>query len=188
MRSRQRITLRIVVLMASWLQTSYAQLEIPGQPTIYNESQEQYLQADGLDNPLRAGAYAAIKNPDGVGDDSQLDGIQWIDKKIESFADAKSQTLKIINNMINYALASLSLVALIYLIYHGFIILTAAGDDAKYKEGMKGIRYALIAIGWIGLSWILVSTIFWIVSSFAGGKTPEWASITTSITTTTRQP
>ncbi len=76
MRSRQRITLRIVVLMASWLQTSYAQLEIPGQPTIYNESQTQYLQADGLDNPLRAGAYAAIKNPDGVGDDSQLDGIQ----------------------------------------------------------------------------------------------------------------
>lgn len=76
MKSRQRIALRTVVLIGSWLQTSYAQLEIPGQPTIYNESQEQYLQADGLDNPLRAGAYAAIKNPDSAGSESQLDGIQ----------------------------------------------------------------------------------------------------------------
>ena len=66
MKSRHKITLRSIVLMASWLQTSYAQLEIPGEPTIYNESQTQYLKADGLDNPLRAGAYAAIKNPESV--------------------------------------------------------------------------------------------------------------------------
>jgi hypothetical protein len=76
MKSRQKIMLRTVVFMGSWLQTSYAQLEIPGQPTIYNENQAEYLQADGLDNPLRAGAYAAIKNPDSVGTNSQISGIQ----------------------------------------------------------------------------------------------------------------
>jgi hypothetical protein len=86
--------------------------------------------------------------------------------------------------MINYALASLSLVALIYLMYHGFIILTAAGDDSKYKEGMKGIKYALIAIGGIGLSWIFISTIFRVVNSFANGKTPEGAALKTSIVIT----
>jgi len=171
--------------MASWLQTSYAQLEIPGEPTIYNESQTQYLKADGLDNPLRAGAYAAIKNPESVWTTSQINGVQWVNNEIQTYTDAKLQTLQIINNMINYALGSLSLVALIYLMYHGFIILTAAGDDSKYKEGMKGIKYALIAIWGIGLSWILISTIFRVVSSFAKGKTPEGAAIKTSTTVIT---
>jgi hypothetical protein len=31
----------------------------------------------------------------------------------------------------------LSLVALIYLLFHGFIMVTAAGDEAKYKKGLK---------------------------------------------------
>lgn len=169
MRSRQRIALRVIVFMWSRLQTSHAQLEIPGEPTIYNDSQDQYLQAKDLDNPIRAGAYAAIKNPESG---TWILWVQWADKEISSHADAKTQTLRIINNMINYALGLLSFIALVYLIYHGFIILTAAGDDAKYKEGMKWIRYAVIAIGGIGLSWILVSTIFLIVMNMVGGKPP----------------
>jgi len=39
-----------------------------------------------------------------------------------------------------------ALVALIYLIYHGFLIVTASGDDTQYKQGLKGIKFAAIAI------------------------------------------
>ena len=42
------------IFLGSRAQTSYAQLEIPGQATIYNDSQAQYIQADNMDNPLRA--------------------------------------------------------------------------------------------------------------------------------------
>ena len=52
------------------------------------------------------------------------------------------------------------MVALVYLIYHGFIMLTAAGDDAQYKKGLKGIKFAAIAIVGIGLSRLIVSGIF----------------------------
>ncbi len=173
--------------MGSFLQTSYAQLQVPGEPTIYNDSQAQYIQANGLDNPIRAGAYAAIRNPDSQWKISEIEGVQGLDNQIDSHTAAKIQTLQIINNMINYALSLLSFVALIYLMYHGFIILTAAGDDSKYKEGLKWIKYALIAIGGIGLSWIFISTIFWVVNSFANGKTPEWAPIKTSMTQITNK-
>jgi len=30
-----------------------------------------------------------------------------------------------------------ALIALVYLIYHGFMIVTAAGDETQYKNGLK---------------------------------------------------
>lgn len=172
MKHRQKICLRVVVCIWSRLQTSYAQLEIPGDPWIFNESQAQYLQANDLNNPLRDGAYAAIKNPDGEWvseEQNSIIWVQWAKDEITSHTAAKAQTLKIINKAINYALGMLSLIALIYLMYHGFIILTAAGDDSKYKQWMKGIKYAAIAIAGIGLSWIFISTIFWAVNAILKG-------------------
>ncbi|MEI7557973.1 MAG: hypothetical protein WCJ45_03990 [bacterium] len=44
--------------------------------------------------------------------------------------------MDVIKNIVNYALGMVALVALIYLIYHGFLILTAAGDDTQYKKGI----------------------------------------------------
>ena len=58
----------------------------------------------------------------------------------------------------------IALVALVYLIYHGFLIMTAAGDDTQYKKGLAGIKYAAIAIAGIGASWLVVSGIFWLIA------------------------
>jgi hypothetical protein len=58
----------------------------------------------------------------------------------------------------------LSLVALMYLIFNGFMILTAGGDDAQYKKGIGSIKNALIAIAGIGASWLIVSFIFWLIA------------------------
>ncbi len=170
MKYRHKILIIAAIFLGSRAQTSYAQLEIPGQATIYNDSQAQYIQADNMDNPLRAWAYAAIRNPGGSATDtnSTIINVQWINNEIETHADAKIQTMKIINNFINYALAWLSLVALLYLIYHGFIVLTAASDDSKYKEGIKWIKYAAIAMIGIGLSWVFISIIFRVVWKFTG--------------------
>lgn len=58
----------------------------------------------------------------------------------------------------------LGLVALVYLIYHGFLIVTATGDDTQYKKGLKGIKFAAIAIAGIGASWLIVSGIFRLIA------------------------
>ncbi|MEI8090829.1 MAG: hypothetical protein WCG98_00790 [bacterium] len=62
-------------------------------------------------------------------------------------------------NVLNYVLSFLALVALIYLIFNGYLILTAAGDETQYKKGIKSLQYAVMAIAGIGASRLLVSLI-----------------------------
>jgi hypothetical protein len=69
-----------------------------------------------------------------------------VNDKITSHQKAKNQTMDVIRNIINYALYFAAFIALVYLIYHGFLVLTAAGDDTQYKKGLSGIKYATIAI------------------------------------------
>ncbi|MEI6774905.1 MAG: hypothetical protein WCL18_09385 [bacterium] len=54
--------------------------------------------------------------------------------KISSHQNAQNKTLDVIKNIINYALSMIALVALVYLIYHGFLMVTAAGEDTQYKK------------------------------------------------------
>lgn len=38
------------------------------------------------------------------------------------------------------------------------------GDDAQYKKGLKGLKFAGIAIAGIGSSWLIVNFIFWLLA------------------------
>jgi hypothetical protein len=40
---------------------------------------------------------------------------------------------------------------------------SAAGDDKKFEKGKSGIKVAAIALIGIGLSWMIVSVILWII-------------------------
>jgi len=151
-------TLYIALIWFFWICS--AQLEIPWEATIFNSDQDQYIDANDISNPIRDWAYTAIKSPD---QSNEIWWVQWATDKIEDHSSAREKTFTIVKNLINYALWILSLIALIYMIYHGIIILTAAGDDAKYKQGMKGIKFAAIALIWIWFSWIIVSSIFWLI-------------------------
>lgn len=79
---------------------------------------------------------------------------------------AQNQTLAYVHNIINRSLSLLGLVALCYLLYHGFIIVTGNGDDAKTKKGWKGLKTAAIAIAGIALSWLMVSLIMYLIDQF----------------------
>lgn len=148
----------ILLILSFWICS--AQLETPWESTIFNNNQDQYIDANDISNPIRDWAYAAIKSPDETNEISWIQGA-W--QKIEDHTTARERTFSIIKNLINYALWLLSLIALIYIIYHGFIILTAAGDDAKYKQWLKWVKFAAIALVWIWLSRIVVSSIFWLI-------------------------
>ena len=84
--------------------------------------------------------------------------------KISNHQNAQTKTLDVVKNIINYALLMIGFVALVYLIYHGFLILTAAGDDTQYKKGLSGIKFAAIAIAGVGASWLIVSAIFRLIA------------------------
>lgn len=71
----------------------------------------------------------------------------------------------LIKGFINWILGLLSIIALGVSLWGGFQMVTAAGDDTKYKGGFKILKQAAVGLIIIGLSWIIVSTIF----SFIGG-------------------
>ena len=53
---------------------------------------------------------------------------------ISDTEEAREVTLNFVRGIINYALALIGLIALIYLMYHGFIALTAGSNDDKMKK------------------------------------------------------
>ena len=68
--------------------------------------------------------------------------------------------IDVIKSFINWALGILALIALVILLWGGFQMVTAAGDDTKYKNGFKILKQAAIGLIFIGVSWLVVSVIF----------------------------
>ncbi len=143
-----------------WCIPLYA-LVIPSSDiTILTQQEQQILNSQGIDNPLRQWASNMVAPEGGTA----LEGIVWAWDNIATHDTAQTRVLDVIKNIVNYALGMVALVALIYLIYHGFLILTAAGDDTQYKKGIWGIKFAAIALGGIGISRLLVSMIFRLIN------------------------
>jgi preprotein translocase subunit Sss1 len=70
-----------------------------------------------------------------------------------------------IKNFINWALGMLATIALVLCLYAGFLMLTSAGDEKKYSKGMDILKKAGIGMVIIGLSWLIVSLIFWLINN-----------------------
>jgi hypothetical protein len=68
-----------------------------------------------------------------------------------------------VHRLINWILGMLAFVALIVVIIGWIQMVTAAGDDAKYKSWKTALKKVSIGIIGIGASWLLVSFFFWIV-------------------------
>ena len=80
-----------------------------------------------------------------------------------------SAFLDTIRNAINWILWILATIALVVCLYWGFKMVTAAGDEKKYGEWLNVLKYAAIGLAIIGLSWMIVSVIFWFVGSLSRG-------------------
>jgi hypothetical protein len=126
--------------------------------TILNQNLNQTVNTDLANDPLRDGAFVIIN--DGT---NSVDNIIGNNQQIGTFGNAKNRVINILNTIINYTLGLLAMVALVYLMYHGILILTAAGDEERFNNGLKGIKYAAIALGGIGLSWFVISLIFYLI-------------------------
>lgn len=152
-----------IIMYASLLVVWYAQMIVPdSQNYILNENDQQVLNTENINDPLRDGAYNIIEPQWWTGALSGVVGA-W-ESLISSHETAQNKVMTVVKNLINYALWMVALVALVYLMYHGFMILTAAGDEAQYKNGLKWVKFAAIALVGIGMSWLIVSAIFWLIA------------------------
>lgn len=127
--------------------------------TILNQNLDQIVNTDLATDPLRDGAFVIIND----GTNSVDNVIGSNEPQIGTFGNAKNRVINILNTIINYTLWLLAMVALIYLMYHGVLILTAAGDEERFNTGLQGIKYAAIALAGIGLSWFIISLIFYLI-------------------------
>ena len=92
-------------------------------------------------------------------------------RNLVSWADGQTLTgsafLDTIRNAINWILWILATIALVICLYGWFKMVTAAGDEKKYGEWLNVLKYAAIGLAIIGLSWMIVSVIFWFVGSLS---------------------
>ena len=83
-----------------------------------------------------------------------------------------STLLTTVKNAINWIMGILATIALVICLYGGFKMITSAGDDKKYEDGMKVLKNAAIWLAIIGLSWMIVSVIFRFIGTLGwGGQT-----------------
>jgi hypothetical protein len=73
--------------------------------------------------------------------------------------------------IINYALGIAFFVAVIYLIYGGFLYITSAGNEESAEKGKNAIVYSLIGIVVIVLSFVIVSAVYRFVANGNGSGT-----------------
>ncbi len=148
------------------LNNTFWQFELGNTSTILNTDVNSAVNTDiwwtTIWDPIRQWAYQVVKS------DDWNYTLEWIvdnDYEITQHSTALNRTLWIIRNIINRALWMLWLVALVYLLVHWFMIVTAAWDETKYKKWLKWIKYAAIAIWGIWLSWFIISFIFRIITN-----------------------
>ena len=94
--------------------------------SVYTRNEQDAVKTSDIcaTNPLRCGM-------DNVG--SSVEGTYY-NGPITTVYQAQNQTLGYVHNILNWALSLLGLVALCYLLYFGFMIVFAAGDDTKVKK------------------------------------------------------
>ena len=80
--------------------------------------------------------------------------------------------LDFVQSWVNWILALLGLITIIILIWGGFQMVTAAGDDGKYKKGFTIVKQAVIGLILIGVSALIVNLIFSFVNTNA--QTATW--------------
>jgi len=155
----------LVLLGVSGIVQVYADpFSLGGVPPIFNQDPDQALNTTSIpegEDPIRNGMYWVVNSSDDPENAHVINGVIGADSadKLDDHMSAVGKVMSLIQIVINYTLGLLAFVALVYVMYAGFLMLTAAGDDKKFDKGKKSIKTAVIALAGIGISWLVVSLI-----------------------------
>ena len=87
--------------------------------------------------------------------------LPWTEDSIEAADDVL--VVETIQNAINRVLWILAFVALIILLYAWLLMLTAAGNEERFNKWRTILKQVALWLAFIGLAWIIVSMIFWLI-------------------------
>jgi len=145
--------------------------------SVYGQGWQPEDTFPGVDNDTILTRWAAYGEP--VVSDNVDAGFEWWWELIvdgidgiytDGVIDNETAWVKATNLMkwfLNYVLWLIGLVAMLYLLYHGFLALTAWSDDDQRKKWIAGIKYAAIAIVWLAVAWFIISLILFVIFTVA---------------------
>ncbi|MEF2175450.1 MAG: hypothetical protein V3575_03165 [Candidatus Absconditabacteria bacterium] len=152
-------TILIVIILQFGFAKGLTLKPIKNDVDILNSNKDNVIsEIEDCDDPIKCGQYGVAKDI----------GISSSNNEITSSEESRSATMVFIKKIINYFLGLLGLLSLIFLIYNGFLIVTAGGNEEKFKNGIKGLKYAAIAIIGVGLSLLFINFIFRIMIEQSG--------------------
>lgn len=162
----KKLFISLIILTSCYtITTCSAGVWLGNMTSIYNQSGGNALNTNynwaNMSWPLNDWAYRIV-NWDGW--EQHVSWLVWTDQEITEYSDALSKIVRLIQNIVNYALWLLWVISVVYLLIHGFMVLTAGWNDEKTKKWLKWIKRAFIAIAWIALSWIIIRFILRIIT------------------------
>lgn len=99
----------------------------------------------------------------GLGYDKE---VKWL-KVPESDTKTEERFLNVVKGGFNRVLGILALVLLLMLIRWGVQMMTANGDDGKYKAGFTILKNAAMWLAILGAAWFIISIIFYVITLVA---------------------
>lgn len=108
-------------------------------------------------------AFAAWWNGQDLANVPDLPGSKNIASAFVSGESAGNKVMASVKYVINRWLGLLAFIAIVILIRAGFQMLFNASDDAQQKKAMGVVKNVAIALIFIGISWLIVSGIFWFI-------------------------
>ena len=132
---------------------TYAQERFPSDETALTNDIDDiaWQELRDVDDPFRDGSYWVSEWLNGIYNEEELTDT-W---------SAWEKTMNYIKWILNYILGIIWLVALWYMIFQWFRMLTAGSNEEEVNKAIQWIKYAVFAIVWVGLSWFILSIIFW---------------------------
>ena len=121
------------------------------------------VSAGFFDNFIGNGA-PDIRYCDQPGECDLQSGVDYIKNSLTGVETERSFS-QYIQDIVIYLIGFISLIAVLYIIYAGFMILTWNGEDEKIKKSKQTILYVVIGIAVIWLAWPLTQLIINIVSN-----------------------
>lgn len=85
-----------------------------------------------------------------------------------AWLDKGDGLISVIKGFLNWVLGLLALIAFALLLYGGFTMVTAGGDEAGYKKWFTVLKNAAMWLAFIALSWMIVSLIFYVLKLVSG--------------------
>lgn len=72
--------------------------------------------------------------------------------------------INVVKSFVNWSLGIIALIALIVVLYGGFLMVSASWNDEQYKKWFTILKQAAMWLILIGIAWFIVSIIFYVIN------------------------